>query len=114
MIESRAPAEADIQSGILEAAALGGWLAYHTHDSRRSHVGFPDLVLVRPPEVLLLELKGARGRVSEVQREWIAALQGCDQVTAAIIYPEAYDTVIRHLLRPSASAEQLSALLREL
>ena len=44
--------EADVQRGLIEAAQTGGWLVYHTHDSRRSRKGFPDLVLVRPPKHL--------------------------------------------------------------
>ena len=28
--------EADVQRGLIEAAQTGGWLVYHTHDSRRS------------------------------------------------------------------------------
>ena len=34
------------QSAVIEYARLMGWLVYHTHDSRHSEKGFPDLVLV--------------------------------------------------------------------
>ena len=59
--------EADVQRGLIEAAQTGGWLVYHTHDSRRSRKGFPDLVLVRPPKVIFAELKGPGGRVTPEQ-----------------------------------------------
>ena len=39
--------EAELQRNVLSLAAMTGWLAYHTYDSRRSQAGFPDLVLVR-------------------------------------------------------------------
>jgi hypothetical protein len=37
--------------------------------------GFPDLVLVGEPGVLFVELKSAKGRLSEDQKGWIAALE---------------------------------------
>ena len=39
--------ESDFQRAVIEMARLHGWLVYHTHDSRRSAPGFPDLVLVQ-------------------------------------------------------------------
>jgi len=55
-----------------------GWEAYHTHDSRRSERGFPDLVLVRQV-VLYRELKTMTGRLSLDQRRWRDALQGANE-----------------------------------
>lgn len=66
-----------------------GWLVYHTHDSRRSEAGFPDLVLVNAKQgrTLFRELKRMRGRVSPDQRIWIDALQLVGQ-DAAIWRPD--------------------------
>jgi VRR-NUC domain len=71
--------ERQLQEYVLELARLQGWLAYHTFDSRRSQAGFPDLVLVRPPRLLFVELKGETskgtlGKLSKAQREWLDAL----------------------------------------
>lgn len=68
--------EADLQTRILGHARALGWLAYHTHDSRRSQPGFPDLVLVseRRGRVMFRELKTERGRLSDDQRTWLRAL----------------------------------------
>jgi len=72
-----------------------GWLVYHTHDSRRSQPGFPDLVLVRD-RVLYRELKAATGRVSAEQQVWLDRLEraGAD---AAVWRPGDIDAVVATL-----------------
>jgi hypothetical protein len=37
-----------------------GWLTYHTHDSRRSAAGFPDLVFLRDGVMIVAECKWKR------------------------------------------------------
>ena len=39
----------EFMPAVVELAKRFGWLLYHTHNSRRSASGFPDLVMVRPP-----------------------------------------------------------------
>lgn len=72
--------EAQFQQTVIAACKTYGLRHYHTHDSRRSVPGFPDLVIVGPAGVLFRELKTATGRVSHDQQEWIRALTeaGCD------------------------------------
>lgn len=65
---------------ILTAARERGWLAYHTHDSRGSSAGFPDIVLVRPPHIIFAECKTddtVRSKTSVAQVTWLAALRQC-------------------------------------
>jgi hypothetical protein len=59
---------------VVEALRLAGWLVYHTHDSRRSAPGYPDLTCVRGDRILWLELKTETGRLSQAQANWLAAL----------------------------------------
>ena len=61
--------EAQFQSQILTAARALGWAAYHTHDSRRSAPGFPDLVLIKD-RIVFVEVKTDKGRVKPEQEEW--------------------------------------------
>ena len=72
--------EKPFQDGVLKLARFHGFtLRYHTHDSRRSAPGFPDLVLVntRTGRVLFRELKTNKGRVSPEQQEWLDGLTAC-------------------------------------
>jgi hypothetical protein len=66
--------ERDWQAQVLELAALYRWAWYHTHDSRRSPAGFPDLVLVRD-RVIFAELKTDQGRITTDQHRWIGRLE---------------------------------------
>ncbi len=68
--------EAELQTNVREIARLGGWLVYHTNDSRRSDKGFPDLVMVHPlsGRIVYVELKSEKGRIRPEQRQWIDAL----------------------------------------
>jgi len=71
--------ERELTTWVLDVARAAGWLPYHVPDSRRAPAGFPDLVLLRPPEVLFYELKrmGRQGKVSALQEQWINGLQHC-------------------------------------
>lgn len=75
-------AEAAFQAQVEGLARFYGWRLYHTHDSRRSAAGFPDLVLVRPPELLFVELKTDTGRVRPEQEEWLADLRAVGDAVA--------------------------------
>lgn len=66
--------EKEFQNQVVELASLRGWRWYHTHDSRRSNAGFPDLTLVRGDRLLFVELKTERGRLSPEQFAWLEAL----------------------------------------
>lgn len=61
--------ESEFQAQVIALAKRLGWIVYHTHDSRRSEKGFPDLVLVRD-RVLFRELKTDKGRLSPEQKFW--------------------------------------------
>lgn len=69
--------EAEFLAAVRQLARYCGWRRiYHTHDSRRSEPGFPDLVLLHPGQkrIVFAELKTATGKTSAAQEEWIADL----------------------------------------
>jgi hypothetical protein len=63
--------EKELQEAIVGCAGYLNWSVYHTYDSRRSAPGFPDLVLIRPPRMIVAELKTEKGRLSDWQRIWL-------------------------------------------
>lgn len=94
-----AMSERDWQSEVIEIAGVGGWRHYHTHDSRRSARGFPDLVFVRPGEVIYVELKSEVGKLSANQEEWLELLRSAHQ-EVYVWRPRDRPEVDRVLLRP--------------
>ncbi len=92
--------EAELQQLLTDAAEMHGWLVFHDNDSRRNAAGFPDLVLVKPPRVLFLELKSEIGRVRPEQHVWMDALSRCDTIASAIVRPEHADQIIKYLQDP--------------
>ena len=90
--------EAQWQDAVLTLAGLYGWWHYHPYDSRRSVAGWPDLVLCRPPELLVVELKTDRGRVRPEQRDWLDRLAACG-VEVAVWRPRDLDETHARLKR---------------
>ena len=78
--------ERDFQATVIEYARARAWKVAHFHDSRRQvggkfvgdsdAAGFPDLVMVRDKEILFVELKSEKGRLSSAQLGWCQALIG--------------------------------------
>jgi len=67
--------EKDFMRQVTELAQWHGWRVYHTHDSRRSAPGFPDLTMVRGGRMVFAELKVGRNKLTDHQEEWIASLK---------------------------------------
>lgn len=69
--------EADLQAAVMDCAQVLGWFAFHPWISVNSNGGYPDTTLVHPRQKRLLwaELKGPRGKVSDAQLEWGAAIE---------------------------------------
>ncbi len=75
---TRAPAllsERAWQQLVVDFAHLHGWWTYHTHNSLRSEPGWPDLVLLRPGEFVVAELKREDGKVTAAQGRVLELLE---------------------------------------
>lgn len=90
--------EAQFLRQIRDLAKILGWETYHPFLSRWSERGFPDIVLCRPPRLILAELKTDTGRTTEAQVRWGELLAACPGVEY-------------HLWRP-AMLDEIAAVLR--
>lgn len=71
---ARAMTEAELQSNVMDLCKVLRLLVYHTHDSRKSPAGFPDLVIAGR-RLIMRELKTERGKLTPDQERWLAALR---------------------------------------
>jgi hypothetical protein len=85
--------EAELQANVLELAGRFRWLSYHTHDSRRSPAGFPDLVLVRGERLVFAELKREGRYPTPAQRAWLSALGQVTTVDAHSWRPRDWSSI---------------------
>lgn len=66
--------EAALLAHVLRRLKAFGYTAYHTHDSRKSQPGYPDIAAVRGSRLLYAELKSAKGVLTPEQLAWLNAL----------------------------------------
>lgn len=91
----RIPTEAECENTIIQTAKQFGWLVHGERPAYRQsgkfsnaikgHVGWPDLVLMRPPQLLVIELKRPPNRTTPQQDRWLDAFRACG-IDAEVIY----------------------------
>lgn len=97
--------ERDFQNHTIGVAQALGWRVAHFRPAmlrsgkwatpvQADGAGFPDLVLVRGERLLFLELKAQGGRLRPEQRAWLEALGRVPHVTAGVIRPSDWPTLI--------------------
>ena len=91
--------EKQFESQVKELAKLFGWKYYHPWLSIHSPRGWPDVVLCRPPRLVLAELKAEKGLLSESQKEWAELLQACPGVEYYCFRPSDFDKMVEILKR---------------
>ena len=99
--------EKDFQRAVIDLARLTGWRVHHTRPALtqrgrwltpiQGDAGFPDLVLCRPPRLILAELKRNGARPTPAQRGWLEALQACAGVECYLWTPADWNAVVRTL-----------------
>ena len=103
--------EAQVQASVIVAARELGWLVYHTKNSKQSEPGFPDLVAVKAPRVIFMELKDETGTLSKPewnkaktrllpgQTTWAEAFAACPGVEYMLVRPSNVQQVYESLAR---------------
>jgi len=97
------PREREFQRAVIDLARLMGWRVFHARPAltRRGRwltplqgdAGFPDLVLCRPPRLILAELKRVGGKPTAAQREWLEALGQCAGVECYLWTPDDWEAI---------------------
>lgn len=116
---ARGCSEAEWQRTVVAAAKLNGWRVFWVPQwvwrvvfatwkrtgNRRGRdwpeAGLPDLLMVRPPRVVVAELKRKGGRVEPTQRAWLDDF-AASGVEAYVWFPSDWDEVERVLRRDAA------------
>lgn len=93
--------EKEFQAAVVRLAESHGWRVYHTHYSRRSAAGYPDLTLVRKGVLILAELKTDKGRTSAAQDEWLRELRVVPGVRTRLWRPALWSAIVAELTAPS-------------
>lgn len=97
--------EARFQSDLIKVLDDLGWWWWHDQDSRRNKAGLPDLILIRPPRLVFVELKRQQGRRRKAQITVLALLARCPGVEVYLWRPAEWNAIKANLAsreRPAA------------
>ena len=93
--------EGALLSEIRKVAKPWGWETYHTHDSRKSESGFPDLILCNGVSLLIYELKSNTGQLTKEQAMWLSLLAHTEKVECGVRRPRDWSEIYQRLTRRS-------------
>ena len=80
---------------VRNLARARGFFTYHTYRSTHSERGWVDLVCLKPPMLLCVELKTDVGRVTAEQQQWLENLNQVTNVWAYVWRPSDWDQVVQ-------------------
>jgi hypothetical protein len=104
---ARAMTEDQLLTAAVEALTIFGWRWTHPRRSDKALTmgdpGLPDIIAVKPPDLLFVEVKSHAGRLSEAQSAWMADIRNCPAVGYFLLRPDTLDTFIRLLQHPDFS-----------
>lgn len=87
--------EKQFMQQVIDLLKLRNWFYYHTHDSRRSVPGFPDIIALKGARMLVIELKSEKGQLTWAQKRWFAAfLVACPKAKVRIWRPSDWDEIL--------------------
>jgi hypothetical protein len=94
---------------VLDLAEWCGWRCYHQRPARTLHggwktalmgsPGFPDLTMVRPPRLIMAEIKSPGDKPTADQQAWLDELVGVPGIEAYCWWPKDWDQIVTILQR---------------
>ena len=104
---------------IIDLAHIYHWRVAHFRPAQTKHgwrtavqadgAGFPDLVLVRPPKCLFIELKSETGQLSPKQEQWLRELSNCLGIAVCVWRPSDFEQIVEVLNQKAKIEERESA-----
>jgi hypothetical protein len=88
---------ADYQWQIVKYAKLHGWKHQYWWRTFKSPKGWLDLVLARPPRLVMAEIKIPPDTIKPEQQEWIDMWKQYPLIECYIWLPDDWDTVVKIL-----------------
>jgi hypothetical protein len=106
--------ERELQAVIVDLAHVMGWTCAHFRPAQNSRgiwrtpvgadgAGFPDLVLIRPGQCIVVEVKSAEGRVTPEQRAWLSGFEAAG-VPSYVWRPDSWPGAVLAVLSREAVA----------
>lgn len=89
--------ETQFQATVRAYAEAKGWKVWTTWKSFHSPAGEVDLRMCRPPRVLFVELKSAKGKLTPMQAETQELLRQCPGVEYYLFRPDDWPEIERVL-----------------
>lgn len=88
--------EKQFEAQLVELAEFCGWEHYHPWLSIHSPTGWPDEAFLKPPELVFVEVKSEKGKLTAAQEHFIGLLRACGQ-RVYVWRPSDIDTAIEVL-----------------
>ena len=87
--------EAGFMRTVIEYAQLMGWHVYHPQLSKWSEPGYPDLTMLRPPRMVVAELKTDRkaSKLTPAQQRWLDEFRQCRGIEVHVWRPSNWDLI---------------------
>jgi hypothetical protein len=109
--------EAQFQSAVITLACLCGWMVHHTRAAQirpgvwatpiQGTAGWPDLVLARHGEFMVVELKKDGGRLTAGQKAWLLMLDSAG-IETHVWYPKDMEQITDRLQRKADTCKQMN------
>ncbi len=91
--------EDEMLEALMELGPSLGYLTYHTHDSRHSPAGYPDVSLIGNGMAVWVELKGEGEKMTPAQERYAERIGDLPHPCwHFLVHPSTYDNLVQRLV----------------